>query len=307
MPTPQFIARLEYVHPWPNAAGLYVARNENLLVDKGLDFEITFGGYDRGDPVTLLARGEADIAIVPPNRLIAARERGLRVVGVAAINQTPLEAVISTTATGIARPRDLEGKRIGLLPSARLETFIKLIVEKDGGDPGAVHLVYTDGYEGDIRNVVSGEFDAVVNIKAWEPLLGVVPPEERSVLAFSDWGAPLYHSYTYAVREDTIERNPALVQSIVDALVTGYGIALAEPRRAVTALQKSLLNVHPSVLTESLALVSATWTSTQKRWGEFDHTILESYAEWLRHNGLVSAEATIEGAVTDAFIEKAYR
>lgn len=307
MPTTQFIARLEYVHPWPNAAGLYVARNENLLKDKGIDFEITFGGYDRGDPVTLLARGEADLAIVPPNRLIAARANGLRVVGVAAINQTPLEAVISTIATGISRPRDLEGKRIGLLPSARLETFVKLIVEKDGGDPSAVKLVYTDGYEGDIRNVVSGEFDAVVNIKAWEPLLGNVPPEGRSVLAFADWGAPNYHSYTYAVREDTIRQNPVLVQSIVDALVAGYGIAQAEPTRAITALQKNLLNVHPSIIAESLALVSTTWTTPERRWGEFNPAILASYATWLKDNGLVPANATIGGAVTDAFIEQAYR
>lgn len=307
MSTPQFVARLEYVHPWPNAAGLFVARDNDLLRNKGLDFEITFGGYDRGDPVTLLARGEADLAVVPPNRLLAARAKGAGVVGVAAINQTPLEAVISTKATGISRPRDLEGKRIGLLPSARLEAFIRLIVEKDGGDPAAVDLVYTDGYEGDIRNVVSGEFDAVVNIKAWEPLLGGVPAEERAVLAFADWGAPDYHSYTYAVREDTIERNPALVQAIVDALVAGYEIARTQPAQAVIALQKSLLNVHPSIISESLSIVTPTWTTAQRRWGEFNHEILASYADWLRQAGLIPLDATLDGATTDAFIEEAYR
>lgn len=307
MSQPSFVARLEYVHPWPNAAGLFIARHEHLLLDKGIDFEITFGGYDRGDPVALLARGEADLAVVPPNRLLAARAKGHRVIGVAAINQTPLEAVISTRATGITRPRDLVGKRIGLLPSPRLEAFLRLIVAADGGDPDQVKLVDTGGFEADIRSVISGEFDAVINIKAWEPLLGGLPAEERVVLPFDEWGAPRYHSYTWAVREDTVERNPALVQHIVSALAAGYDAALAEPERAVAALQPSLLNVHPSILTESLALVSATWVSDNRRWGEFDDQLLAGYATWLVDNGLLATTATLDGAVTSSFIDAAYR
>lgn len=307
MPQPSFIARLEYVHPWPNAAGLFVARHERLLLDKGIDFEITFGGYDRGDPVALLARGEADLAVVPPNRLLAARAKGLRVVGVAAINQTPLEAVISTTATGIARPRDLVGRRIGLLPSARLVALLRLVVAADGGDPDAVELVDTGGFEGDIRNVISGEFDAVINIRAWEPLLGGLPPEERVVLPFDEWGGPSYHSYTWAVREDTLERNPALVQQIVSALAEGYDIASVEPERAVAALQPGLLNVHPSILAESLALVSKTWAADGGRWGEFNLPVLAGYADWLVDNGLLPATSSLEGAVTSTFIDAARR
>lgn len=307
MPLPNFTARLEYVHPWPNAAGVYIARHERLLLDQGIDFEITFGGYDRGDPVELLARGEADLAVVPPNRLLSARAKGRRVVGVAAINQRPLEAVITTAASGITRPRDLVGKRIGLLPSPRLETFLKVIVEADGGDPDGVELVYTAGYEGDIRTVISGEFDAVINILAWEPLLGGLPPEERIVLPFSEWGGPSYHSYTWAVREDTIERNPELVTKIVKALAQGYNAALAEPERAVAALQPNLLNVHPSILRESLALVSPTWTKPGFRWGEFDLDLLTQYASWLADRRLIPTADTLAGAVVNDFIAEAYR
>jgi NitT/TauT family transport system substrate-binding protein len=127
------------------------------------------------------------------------------------------------------------------------------------------------------------------------------------VLPFDEWGAPTYHSYTWAVREDTIERNPVLVSTIVNALVEGYRIALVEPQRAVDALQRNLLNVHPSIIRESLALVSPTWTRDGRRWGEFDPKLLESYAQWLVDNGLLASVDPLAGAVTSQFIDQAYR
>lgn len=294
--------RLEYVHPWPNAAGLFIARNEGFLQEKGIDFEITFGGYDRGDPVTLLNRGEADIAIVPPNRLISARANGANVVGIAAINQRPLEALITTNKTGITRPKDLSGHSVGLMPSKRLETFIKQTVAIDGGDPDTVNIVYTGGYEPDITDVIAGRFDAVLNIKAWEPLLGDIPAEERVVLPFDEWGGPQYPSYLWAVRETLVESNPELVKAFVEAIEKGYRIAIDEPKRAVDALQPALLNRRPWLLAESLALVTPTWTKNGK-WGIIDENDISTYAEWLVEHKLLSSTNSVKGAINNKFVE----
>lgn len=298
--------RLEYVHPWPNAAGLFVARNENLLLNKGFDFEITFGGYDRGDPVTLLDRGEADVAVVPPNRLINARSNGAKVVGIAAINQRPLEALITTSKTGITRPKDLSGRSVGMMPSARLETFVRQAVAIDGGDPDSVNIAYTGGYEPDITDVLAGRFDAVLNIKAWEPLLADLPAEERVVLPFDEWGGPQYPSYLWAVRETLVERNPELVSAFVEAIAKGYQIAINEPKRAVDALQPALLNRRPWLIAESLALVAPTWTKNGQ-WGIINENDVSTYAEWLVEHKLLKSSDYVKGAVNNTFVESALK
>src|SRR5205807_455375 len=69
------------------------------------------------DSLKLLAAGRADISVVDIHDLGLARERGQDLVGVGALVQQPLAAVIARAA--IARPRQLAGKRAGVtgLPS----------------------------------------------------------------------------------------------------------------------------------------------------------------------------------------------
>ena len=72
------------------------------------------------DSLKLLAAGRADMSVVDIHDLGLAREAGSDVVGVGALVQRPLAAVIAR-AGDIRRPRDLEGKRVGVtgLPVGR--------------------------------------------------------------------------------------------------------------------------------------------------------------------------------------------
>lgn len=297
----QFTVRCEYVHPWPNAAGLFIARAKKLLLNQGIDFNITFGGYDQGDPVSLLIRGECDVAIVPPNRLVNARNNGADVVAVAALNQYPLESVISTTDK-IRTPKDLCGRTLGMMPSARLETLVKTAVAFDGGDPEEVKITHSPGYEPDITDVEDGNYDSVLNIFAWEPLLGHVPEEQRTVLRFNEWGGPNYPSYMWVFRGETIRRNPALVKAFVEALRTGYQIAMEHPQEAVDALQPDLLNRRPSIIRKSLELVSATWTRDGV-WGHINETDVANYVDWLVEKGLLTSADGLKGAIDNSFVD----
>ena len=62
-----------------------------------------------------------------------AREKGRDLVGVMAIVQRPLAAVLAQP--GIRRPRDLEGKRVGVTGLPSDDAVLRSIVRGDGGDP----------------------------------------------------------------------------------------------------------------------------------------------------------------------------
>ena len=116
----------------PNAvhAGIYAA-------DAGLD-EITAStsrprAVASTDSLKLLAAGRADMSVVDIHDLGLAREAGSDVVGVGALVQRPLAAVIAR-AGDVSRPRDLEGRRVGVTGLPSDEAVLRAVVEDDGGD-----------------------------------------------------------------------------------------------------------------------------------------------------------------------------
>ena len=94
--TPQPALALDFQ---PNAvhAGIYAAERLGLDRENGVDLEIRVPAAST-DSLKLLAAGRADMAVVDIHDLGLARERGQDVVGIGALVQRPLAAVIAGAA-----------------------------------------------------------------------------------------------------------------------------------------------------------------------------------------------------------------
>ena len=110
------------------------------------------------DSLKLLAAGKADFSVVDIHDLGLARERGQDVVGVGAIVQRPLAAVIARA--GVRRPRELEGRRVGVTGLPSDEAVLDSVVRADGGDPRQVRTT-TIGFAA-VPSLAAGKVDAVV-------------------------------------------------------------------------------------------------------------------------------------------------
>ena len=102
----------------PNAvhSGIYTAVRDGADERHGVNLEIRVPSAST-DSLKLLSAGRADLAVVDIHDLALARERGSDLVGVGALVQRPLAAVIARA--GVRRPRELTGRRVGVtgLPS----------------------------------------------------------------------------------------------------------------------------------------------------------------------------------------------
>ena len=102
----------------PNAvhAPIYAAVRNRYDSKHGVRLRIRPPGSSP-DSLKLLTSGRADVAVLDIHDLGLARERGADVVGLAALVQRPLAAIIAQP--DIRRPRDLEARRVGVsgLPS----------------------------------------------------------------------------------------------------------------------------------------------------------------------------------------------
>ena len=164
--------------------------------------------------------------------LALARERGRDLVGVMALVQTPLAAILA--APSIRTPRELEGRRVGVTGLPSDDAVLRSIVRGAGGDPGKVGST-TIGFTA-VRSVLTGRVAAATGF--WN-VEGVALRERRPELRefrVDDFGAPAYPELVLAVTRETLQDRPSLVRATVAALARGYEEVLSDPENGVSAL-----------------------------------------------------------------------
>jgi NitT/TauT family transport system substrate-binding protein len=293
---------LEYFHPWTNAAGLYVAAAAGWYREAGLDVEIATFDPLRGDSLEYLAQREAAYAIFPSNRLLVRREAGQPLVGIAAINHRGMETIQTVRATGITRPRELEGRTIAYSPTPRGVAMVSHLVAADGGDPAQVVAVDSGSRELSVDDIAAGEVDATFGgYWAWDALFGSLPESERVVWPVDEIGAPPYHSYLLGAHASLVERNPEAVRAFLAATARGYRTAAADPERALAVLERVIAYFPRAHLARSLELIAPTWTH-DGRWGVARDELMEPYAAWLAEHGILRDAGAWRGATTADFL-----
>jgi putative hydroxymethylpyrimidine transport system substrate-binding protein len=214
----------------PNAvhAPIYAAVRKGLDRRRGVRISIRPPGSSP-DSLKLVNSGRADVGVLDIHDLGLARERGADVVGIAALVQRPLAAII--TRAGIRRPRDLEGKRVGVSGLPSDPAVLRAVMDGDGGDFRKVRLV-TIGFAA-VPNLIQGKVDGV---PAFWNAEGVVL-QQRGVpiheFRVDDYGAPPYPEVVLFTSRRTFERRRAAIKGVVHALRDGIEEVLAHPEPAV--------------------------------------------------------------------------
>ena len=188
------------------------------------------------------------------------RERREPLVGVAAVNQTGLETIQARRSSGIERPRDLAGRRVGYGQTPRGRAMVSHLVANDGGDPDKVIAVDSAGHELTPEYLVSGDLDAIFGgYWCWDVLTHEVPEDDLFTWRVDEIGAPAYHSYLLGTQESRIEQNPELVRSFVQASARGFREAAADEERTVALLSRAIPYQPAWRLARSLELVATSW------------------------------------------------
>src|SRR5215210_1679086 len=185
------------------------------------------------DSLKLLAAGRADMSVVDIHDLGLAREAGSDVVGVGALVQRPLAAVIARAAD-IRRPRDLEGKRVGVTGLPSDEAMLRAVLENDGGDYARVKKV-TIGFSA-VPSLIAARVDAVVAFWNAEGVALRQRGIDTREFRVDDYGAPRYPELVLAVKRETFRKRRRLVDTMLEAIEKGTLDALGNRKRTVQKL-----------------------------------------------------------------------
>lgn len=289
-------------YPNPDHAGIYVAIDRGYYAAAGLRV-IPRVPSGAADAIKLVAHGSGDVAISYEPSVLLARHQGIPVTAIAAIVQRPLNAVLALRGSGITRPRQLEGRTVGVAGDPSDYTDLRAIVTHDGGNYARVHPVSV-GYNL-LPALLSHRVDAVIGVYwTWEALQAEAQGAPVNVLRLDANGVPTYDELVFATGGSQLAGEPALLRAFLRATFRGYAYAAAHPAAAAATLLKvpGVLSSSRPLIEHSLRLLGPLFRDHQGRYGSLDRHAWQAYANWMTARGLLPGHLDAGQALTTSLL-----
>jgi putative hydroxymethylpyrimidine transport system substrate-binding protein len=285
----------------PNAvhAGIYeaLARGDDLRAGVRLHVIVPSASTDS---IRLLETGRVNFAILDIHDLAIARERGQDIVGIMAIVQRPLAAVIA--APSVASPRALAGRMVGITGVPSDTAVLHSIVAGAGGAPSRVKSI-TIGYNA-VADLLAGRVAAATAFWNDEGVTLRRHNPGFHVFRVDQYGAPSYPELVVCATGSSLRADPALARAVVRALTTGYQQVLADPAAGERALESLVPGLDPSLVHAELSVLLPSFDEPGGVVGALGPARLHAWAVWEQRFGIVAKRPDIATMFTNRFLPR---
>lgn len=268
---------LDFV-PGGSQTPFFVARDRGWYREAGLDVEIT-PGTGSADTARLVGAGRAPLGYADAGTVATAVAQDIPVTTVAVfLQQSPL-TIFSLAEKNITRPRDLEGKSVGLASGAAEAKIFPAFARKNNLEMSKIKLVNLS-IPTRIPSLLAGQVDALGGFIVIERDIAAGTKGGVNVMKFADYGINMYGN-GIIVNNDFANRNPQVVERFLQATMRGLKLALDSPDAALEITYKALPDRDRNLLKDHWRLTAplmqsettrrnglgwmdeATWKSTQ--------------------------------------------
>ena len=284
----------------PNAihAGIYTAIARGYGRSNHVRLHVVVPGAST-DAISLLVGGRVNFAILDIHDLAIARQEGKPLVGVMAIVERPLAAVVA--APRITSPRDLMGQTVGVTGDPSDLAVLRSEVAGAGGNPSRVKTV-TIGYDA-VADLLSGRVAAATAFWNDEGLTVRAARPGFHVFRVERYGAPPYPELVLCATRSTVDHDPGLVRGVVHALVEGYQAVLRNPRAGAAALESQVSGLSARQVSQQLAAeLPAFRPPGGGQVGALVPAVLGRWARWEARFGIVRRVPDIGQMFTNRFL-----
>ena len=289
--------------PWSNHSGLYIALEKGYFEEEDLDVTI----YTPDDPATVLltvGAGQDDFGLSYQTVVLLAMEQDVPVVSIAALVQHPLNSVMALKTSGIARPKDLKGKKVGFPGIPTDSLLLETMLKADGVTLDDVEMVNV-GFDL-VPALISEQVDAIVGAY-WvhESISADNQGYPVNIMRMEEWGIPDFYEIVLVTSTDMAENNSDVVQRFVRAAMRGYREAVADPAGAIDILAQAAPEIDENIERPGVELLSPLWIEGDLDFGWQTTDKWVDFATWMREQGLLSSDVDASEAFTNRFVEAA--
>lgn len=233
------LAKVNFALDWiisGRHAGYYVAVEKGWYTGAGLDVTINrgFGGAD----IQRLASGSSDVSMLDTASVVIARARGAKVKMVSVWYQRAPYVIYTLKKSGIARPKDLEGRSIGAPVADSIRVLFPAFTQLAGIDASKVRWTTMEP-AAKVPALLAGKVDAITFYTLETPEMERVTAAQGGINSFiyADYGFEVY-SNGLAVTDEALGKNRDVLRRFVQASARGYAYAIDHPDEATEILLK---------------------------------------------------------------------
>ncbi|MBN8917545.1 MAG: ABC transporter substrate-binding protein [Rhizobiales bacterium] len=222
------------------SAPYFVALDKGYYKAEGLNVTIDSGpGSVAG--IARVAAGTYPIGFFDINSLMKFRDQNpdKKVVAVQMVYDEPPFAIVSLKKTGIAKPKDLEGKILGAPAPDGAFAQWKAFVKENGIDAEKVKIENI-GFPVREPMLADGKVDAITGF-SFSSFFNLrqkgVPADDIAVMLMSKHGLVLYGN-AIMVNPDFAKAHPEVVKGFVKATIKGIIDTAKDPKSAIKSVMK---------------------------------------------------------------------
>ena len=225
---------------------IYLALKKGYYKEEGIDLTV-LRGSGSADSAKKIDLGQSDVGISDAPTVLTAISKGANLKMVAVVYDKAGNNVFFRKSANIKSPKDLVGKKIAVPPADSHRVLWPAFAAMHGIDPNSVTLVNVkpEGKQAIVAaNEVDGSFDLYTSYAIWEKVLG---KGDVGHLLWADFGLPIY-GHTYFVNNETIKKNPKLIERFLRATHKGWRDAKADPKAAIDAMVEQVPGLDGATL-----------------------------------------------------------
>jgi NitT/TauT family transport system substrate-binding protein len=224
--------------PITEIAHLLAEEERGFFQKQGIDLQ-WIPGAGGGDAVRNLLSAQADVAFTDPGSLFAALDKGEKLRVIYDIYPQNVFNVVALKSSGITRPADLKGKRVGVYSLASgTRQNLQLLLAQAGLKESDITLVVTGLLN--FAPLMQGQVDATAATDTGLAVARLRGLRDFHVMEVRDW-LPLT-SDVLVVREETYQNQKPLLKAFVRAWRDSVQWSIAQPELAALQAHKKAID-----------------------------------------------------------------
>ncbi|MEM7798952.1 MAG: ABC transporter substrate-binding protein [Chloroflexota bacterium] len=287
--------------PNTNHTGLYVALEQGLYAENGLNVEIVQPG--EADVHQAVATNSAQFGVSYQEGTTFARAAEVPVVSVAAVIQHNTSGFAARSTVGLSSPTDFAGKKYGSFSSPIEAPMIDLLMQCEGGSVDSVEFIDI-GWSEFLPVTEQGDVDFAWIFYGWTGIAAELQGVPIDIVMLKDYTdcVPDYYTPILITSESLIADDPDLVTAFVNATARGYEYAIENPEEAADILVAAAPELDQELVLESQKWLANEYQAEAAQWGVQSTDIWQNYADWLQEQGVLEEEFSGEMAFTNDFL-----
>jgi NitT/TauT family transport system substrate-binding protein len=234
----------------PTYLGVYYAKSIGAFSALGFDVNIV-QSWGANEAALAVSAGKYKLSTASGAATVIADSNGAQLLSTAVLYPRLPTAIYSLESTGIRKPKDLEGRTVGIYAKSVTNNEFEAFAKLNGVDIKKVKIVALSGP--DLPLILSRKVDAVLNYFELSPTQ-LALQNKVSVMMLDDYGVKGYGLNVITSRS-AYAKEPEVISGLTQAILRGYREGCADQEKAVASFTQGFPDKDPVYVKQSWAKV----------------------------------------------------